>query len=306
MGKGTGKEMNYARCLTIDLKEVEFPMKTILEILKLSTEYLISRGIDNARREAEELLASALSCTRVCLYMEFDRPLTEEELATCRSHIVRRARGEPRQYIMGEVDFMGCTIKVSPDVLIPRQETEILAHIIAKKLSKMDLQGKVLWDLCCGSGCLGISLKKAFPQLNVFLSDISPAALAVARANALLNEVDVACLEGDLCTPFTNQAHFVVSNPPYIAESEFHDLEREVREFEPKIALVGGKRGIEFYERLAATLPPRLISKGEVWLEIGATQHTLLTNVFTNPPWKKSFIEKDWAGHDRFFFLEIE
>ncbi len=117
-------------------------MKTILEVLKLSTQHLSDRGVENSRREAEELLSDVLGVPRLNLYMEYDRPLTEVELERCRDHLQRRAKGEPAPYIRGNVTFYGCRIEVSPDVLIPRQETEILVDKIASQLAAYRFQRK--------------------------------------------------------------------------------------------------------------------------------------------------------------------
>jgi release factor glutamine methyltransferase len=300
-------------------------MRTVLEILKLSTDYLQKKNIQHARRQAEELLGEALNLGRMGLYMEHARPLTEQELEKCRTWLKRRGQGEPLQYIVGEMDFFNCHFKVNQDVLIPRQETEILVDKIAKELSSENLEGKVLWDICCGSGCIGIALKKKMPALKIVLSDISEKALAVAKENAASNGVEVEFMHGDLLTPFNlktevqdllsssagsklnrQKANFIVCNPPYISESEYENLEIEVKEFEPKLALVSGASGLEFYVRLCQSLPYYLEAKGKVWFEIGDGQGEEVEKIFNNPIWVRSIYEKDWSERHRFFFLEIE
>lgn len=282
-------------------------MKSVLEILNLSTDYLQQRNIRNARRQAEELISAVLRKARVQLYMEFDRPLMELELNLIRNQLVRRGKGEPLQYIQGEVEFLNCVIKVTPAVLIPRQETEQLADMIIQRLSAQALQGKVLWDICCGSGCIGIALKKKFPELEVVLSDISTDALHIAKENAQINGVDVAFVEGDLLHPFMGKkTHFLVCNPPYVTEEEYGQLEEEVAKYEPRTALVSGKSGLEFYQRLAEGLDKVLEAKGHAWFEIGKGQGQAVQQMFARAPWVLSRSEKDWAGHDRFFFLEME
>lgn len=282
-------------------------MKTVLEVLKLTADYLQKQGIDHARRQAEELISAVLGIERVQLYMQFERPLNENELSLCREHLKRRIQGEPLQYIQGQVEFLDCTLKVTKDVLIPRQETEILTDKIYQELSKQDLTEKILWDLCCGSGCIGIALKKKLPTLAVVLSDVSSAALAVAKSNAELNNVDVTLVQGDLLEPFYGQrAHFVTCNPPYIALGELPTLEKEVRDFEPQLALIAGATGLEFYVRLAKELPDRLYSGGKAWFELGRGQGAAVKALFSGKQWKRVEVEKDWSGHDRFFFLEIE
>jgi release factor glutamine methyltransferase len=282
-------------------------MKTILDILNLSADFLRQRGIQNPRRQAEELLSDVLGMGRMDLYLEFERPLTEPELDRCRKSLSRRGKREPLQYIHGEVDFYGCRLKVNSHVLIPRQETEILVDKICKELSTLPLEGKSLWDLCCGSGCIGIAIKKRFPTLKVALSDLSDEAIQVARQNAQLNEVEADFFQGDLLHPFKGQkVDFVVCNPPYVAAEEYEALEVEVRGYEPKMALVAGKRGIEFYERLAQELPDVLNPAGKVWLEIGHGQGSRVKELFDGSRWKRHELQADWAGLERFFSLEIE
>ncbi|MBA3957897.1 MAG: peptide chain release factor N(5)-glutamine methyltransferase [Parachlamydiaceae bacterium] len=282
-------------------------MKTIFEIVKLSADYLQQKQVRNSRRQAEDLIGEVLGLSRIQLYVEAERPLTELELTRCREYLKRRAQGEPLQYIHGSVQFFDCTLKVTRDVLIPRQETEILVDKIIKKLAKLDLKGKVLWDVCCGSGCIGIALKKQMPDLEVVLSDLSPAALQVAKENALANDVTVEFVCGDLLQPFQGQkAHYVVCNPPYIASRELPSLEAEVREFEPKMALISGDTGLECYMRLAKELPEHLWPRSQVWFEMGTGQGEAIKGLFNQAPWVERRVECDWAGHDRFFFLEIE
>lgn len=282
-------------------------MKNIIEVLNLSTHFLEQKGFQHPRRHAQDLMSRALGMKPMDLYLSFERPLTTEELEKCRLWLSRRATGEPSAYIDGKVEFLDCVINVTRDVLIPRHETEILADKIAAQLAKEDLEGKVLWDICAGSGCLGIALKKRFPQLEVVLSDVSAPALKVAAENARQNHADVALAEGDLFAPFQEKtADFVVCNPPYISEAEYHTLEGDVRDYEPKGALVSGPSGLEFYERLAEELPRRLRRPGKAWLELGGSQGAAIKEIFGGGAWKTTKLEKDWAGWDRFFFLENE
>lgn len=282
-------------------------MHTVLEVINRSTAYFSEKKIANARRQAEDMLCDILSLSRMDLYLNFERPLEEKELVTCRERLLKRGRGEPLQYIHGEVDFFGCKIGVSPDVLIPRQETEILVDKIAARLSGLSLNGKSFWDICCGSGCIGIAIKKRFPELKVTLSDLSPAALCIAKKNAEKNRVEIEFLEGDLLVPFTGRtADFIVSNPPYISEDEFEGLDIEVKNYEPKLALVSGVSGLEFYKRFSKDLPMFLAPGGEVFFEIGYSQSASLKELFSEAIWKKAEAEKDFAGHFRFFFLEKE
>jgi release factor glutamine methyltransferase len=274
-------------------------MKSVLDLLTLSADYLAERGVPNARRAAEEVIGGALGLKRLDLYLHFEKPISREELARCRELLERRGKREPIQYLLGEVEFYNCSLRVTPAVLIPRPETEQLVEKVAEAIEP---DGKVLWDICCGSGCIAIALKKKFPSLEVVASDISSEALALARENAKRNGVEVEFLEGDLFAPFSGrQADYVVSNPPYVATGDYEGLEPEVRAHEPMEALVSGDSGLELYERFARELPTHLKGGGRAWFEIGAGQGMAVKQLFGS---YKSFVECDWSGHERFFSLE--
>ncbi len=274
-------------------------MKTLGEILKVSTDFLAQKGIESPRLQVEELLSHVLKIPRIELYMQFDRPLVEAELSQLRDYIKKRAQRMPWQYIVGEVQFLGCNIEVTQDVLIPRTETEILADKIVKELPSHPV---TIWDICCGSGCIGMALKKKRPDCMVVLSDLSPQALQVTKRNAEKNGVDVTIRQGDLCQPFQGEkADVVVCNPPYISEKDYHSLDPEVREWEPKMALVG-----DLYGRLARDLPSLLNPGAKVYLEIGTGMGSQLKNLFLESGWKSSVVAADWAGHDRYIYLEFQ
>lgn len=283
-------------------------MKSIGEILLLAARFLKERGVEHPRRDVEELLASFLRCKRLDLYLHFDLPLEEKELEALRNAIKRRAKGEPLQYILGEMEFFGAQFLLSPAVLIPRPETEILVSIVAKCFcaNEAQEQSTILWDLCCGSGVIGISLKKKFPWLTVVLSDLSKDALAIADQNANKNQVEVTLLAGDLFAPLVGKrADLIICNPPYISAGDFAQISPSVRDFEPKLALVGGEDGLVFYRRLAGEAPAFLNPGGRLYLEIGYDQGEAVSKIFSHEPWKAGRLEQDWAGKDRFFFVEI-
>lgn len=260
--------------------------------------------LNPARGLAEEVLGAALNIKRLQLYLEFERPLTEPELERCREFLRRRVKREPIEYILGQVEFYHCQIDLSKDVLIPRQETEQLVDKIVRELKKCDLKEKILWDICTGSGCIGIALKKHLPDLRVCLSDISPEALALAKHNAEKNGVEVSVAQGDLLSAFPGQkCHFFVCNPPYVSTVEYPGLEPEVRDWEPKLALVGGELGLDCYRRLAEELPGHLYPGAKGWFEIGKGQGKSLLELFKG--WRAK-VELDYAGTDRFFSLELE
>jgi release factor glutamine methyltransferase len=282
-------------------------MKSLGEVLALSVKYLKEKMNAKPRYVAENILAHVLKIDRMQLYVKFDCPLEESELERIREFLKRAATNEPLEYILGSVDFYGCCLRITPDVLIPRQETEILVDKAVQIIEKEDRQKKVAWDVCTGSGCIGLALKKKFPELQVSLSDLSEKALSLAKNNAEAHQLDVTCLQGDLLEPFKGKrSDFIFCNPPYISKNEYESLHPSVRDFEPNIALVGGITGAEFYEKLAHELPGVLNPRGRVFLEIGSTQGEKVCQIFSSACWVKKELIKDWAGHNRFFFLEIE
>lgn len=281
-------------------------MKTVQEILQASTDFLKLKNIERPRRLAEEILSHALGLKRIDLYLQWDRPVMEEELVLLRGWVKRLGLGEPLEYITGVVSFYGCSIEVDARVLIPRPETEILVDFIVRCLAE-NQRPLAVWDLCTGSGCIGIALKKKYPFLHVVSSDISPEALAVARKNGEKNGVEISFLQGDLLTPFAGErADLIVVNPPYISLKAYESLDPSVRDFEPRGALVGGERGVEFYERLAEESPSFLNPGGRLFLEMGFDQGDSLNYIFNSPVWAIKRRVQDWSGKDRFFFLEKE
>jgi release factor glutamine methyltransferase len=269
----------------------------IPQLLKDATEILRRSGIQDPLREAEWLLANLLGISRGELYLQQGIVVPTQEW---QKKIELRSQRVPLAYILGSVPFLDCMISVSPDVLIPRPETELLADKIIQELEGKDLERKVLFDVCTGSGCLAIALKKHLPDLTVIASDISNKALAKAQENAQNNGVQISFLQGDLLAPFFQKADFVVSNPPYIAKKEFLDLEPEVKK-EPIGALVSGPTGLEMYQRLARELPDYLNVPAKIWLEIGSDQGEEIQKIFNG-----GRVEKDYSLHDRFFSLEFQ
>lgn len=279
-------------------------MKTLKEVLALSCDYLRSKNSSFSRRDVDDLIAFVLKIKRLDLYLKCDRPLEENELQKIREGLKRLAQQEPIQYIEGSVQFCECTIRVNKSVLIPRPETELLTSKIIEELKKEDMQGKALVDLCSGSGCIGIAIKKQIPELEVLLLDKSEAAIQVASENARLNEVDVSFLQGDLFLPLaTRKVDFLVSNPPYIARSEYEGLDPSVKLYEPEMALISGDTGLEFYERIAKDYQ-RYVSR-RAWLEIGSTQGRVLQALFQATCCKNVQLTQDLSEHDRFLDILI-
>ena len=210
---------------------------------------------------------------------------------------------KPEAYISGFVEFYNLDIEVNPSVLIPRLESELLVEHALKRIPK---GGKSVLDLCCGSGALGLALKKERPDLRVVLSDISEEALEVAQKNGKRNGLCVEFLLSDLVSAMdkTEKFDFVICNPPYISNSEYQDLEPSVRLFEPKLALVGGEDGLLFYRRIQEELPPFIQQKGKIFFEIGKDLGKSVREIFTTPQWGRCELLQDYASLDRFFIVE--
>lgn len=246
---------------------------TTRRVLEWTTKDFAARGLPSARLDAELLAAHALGTSRVKLYLDLDRPLAPPELAAIRELVGRRRRREPVAYVLGRRDFYGRTFVVSPAVLVPRPDTEVVVESVVKRLPT-DRPLRVL-DLCTGSGCIGLTIAAERPNVQVDLVDLSKDALAIARQNAegLGLTPRTRLFEGDLFTPVADEPAYdvVVSNPPYIETAVIDTLEPEVR-LEPRMALDGGATGLDFYRRIADGLGRALVPGGLVALEVGMGQ----------------------------------
>jgi release factor glutamine methyltransferase len=233
--------------------------------------------------------------------------VTEVELEKLRKMLARLGKGEPIQYVEGSVDFAGVSIQVDQRALIPRPETEELVEKVFHYLeNKSSRQGLTCLDLCSGTGAIGIALKKRFPDVEVILSDISSDAARLAEENAKANGVFVTQLIGDLVEPLQKKVDIVVCNPPYIACSEYEQLDPMVKHFEPKQALCAGTTGLEFYERIARDVPRFLNKEAALFLEIGFQQGKDVKNIFENVFGPHVRLEQDLSGHDRFVLASID
>ena len=245
--------------------------RALIEVLRLSTEYLAKHGSTSPRLDAELLLAHALGVRRIDLYLLYDRPLREPELGATRDLIRRRASGEPVAYITGVREFYNRAFAVTPAVLIPRPETETLVEVALRRLRELPGGAQLAAaDLGTGSGCIAVTLAAELPDLRVTATDASAAALAVARGNAVTHEVDqrVTFLEGDWAHPLPTPVDLVVCNPPYVTGEELAAADRDVRDFEPRLALDGGSDGLDAYRALLASLHGAVRPGATVLLEI--------------------------------------
>jgi release factor glutamine methyltransferase len=242
-------------------------MWTVKAALDWTQGFLERHDDEHPRRSAEWLLSAATGLSRVELYAFHDRPLTTAERTSLRESVRRRSTGEPLQYVTGEVAFRHIVVKVSPGVLIPRPETEVLVGEVLSVVEGLD--APVIADICTGSGCIALSLAHEHPGARVWASDISPAAARIATDNAQRLGVDerVVVAEGDLFSALPVDLHcrfdVLVSNPPYIPTADVPRLPAEVAGFEPHLALDGGADGLDIFRRI--------LDEARLWLRPGGT-----------------------------------
>jgi release factor glutamine methyltransferase len=270
---------------------------TVLKLLRWTADYFAGRGLDAPRLDAELLLAATLGLDRVGLYVNFERPLQAGELAAYRERVRRRAGREPLAYILGQTEFWSLPLKVTPDVLIPRPETELL---VEEALPRLSGRQQVL-DVGTGSGALAIALAHERQELTVTAIDISPAALAVAADNARSNGVAerIRFVQHDLGQLPPGPFDLIVANPPYIPSRELATLMPEVRDFEPQLALDGGVDGLDAYRALARQAGAILTAAGWLLVEVGSGQAAAVKELFAGAGLTESFAARDLAGIER-------
>lgn len=243
---------------------------TIRETCRAAAARLRSAGVPDPEIDSSALMECITGMSALMCRLS-DQQLSEAQEAAFEALLCRRMTREPLQYILGEQSFCGRLFQVDERVLIPRPETELLAERAAEALRRFPAPARAL-DLCCGSGCLGITLALEVPGAQVMLADLSPAALEVSRRNADRLHADVTLHQGDLWAAVqAEKFHLIVSNPPYIPDAECLTLQEEVRQ-EPSMALKGGADGLDFYRRIAQGLKRHLLPGGRLLLEVGDGQ----------------------------------
>lgn len=281
-------------------------MLTVLESLKLSTTFLENKGIESARMNAELLLSHILECKRLDLYLRFDQPLKPNETNIYREYISRRGNFEPFQYIVGEVEFCGLKFFVDKNVLIPRQETEILIETILENTSKTD-ELKIL-DIGSGSGNIPISLAVNLPLSKVISIDISAEAIFVAEKNRELHDLKsrIGFIKTDILTnnldKYLNTFDVIVSNPPYVNKQEFATLQKEIVDYEPEIAVTDNCDGYKFYKAISEKSRTLLKENGMLFFEIGQGQAEDVKQIMLKNEFENITIRKDYSGIDRVVF----
>ena len=305
---------------------------TVLESLQLSTDFLEKKGIESPRLNAELLLSEILKCKRLDLYLKFDQPLKENEVGIYREWIARRGKFEPLQYIIGNVEFYGLPFKVTPNVLIPRPETEILVETVINMINKKssvipipihrernlkdfspalpDRNDKInILDIGTGSGNISISLAKNLDNVEIIAIDISESALSIARENAVANGVEekIQFISADvkhyMCG---NQFDVIVSNPPYVSNEEYPNLQNEILNYEPMIAVTDSNDGLDLYRTIAERAKILLKSNGKIFLEVGKDQSKYVVDILEKNDFVNIYFVKDYQQIDRVVVGELK
>jgi release factor glutamine methyltransferase len=314
---------------------------TVLEAIQKSTGFLAKKGVDSPRLQTELLLAHLLKMPRMKLYLNFERVLTATETDALREFIKRRAAREPLQHIVGSTSFCGFEISVNHHVLVPRPESEILAEagwqflaerrpparleVAAQEHAVPEAGVPTALDFCTGSGCIAIALTAKCPDAKIIATDISADALALARENAVRNNVAerIEFLQGDGFAALKggwgelprepvfadgqngspgvspHQFDLIISNPPYIPSAEMATLQPEVRDFDPRAALDGGADGLEFYRLIASQAGAFLKPGGKIMVEFGDGQVEAIRQIFKTEKWIVEAVKEDYSSRAR-------
>ena len=273
---------------------------TVLEVLQATTAYFNKHNIENPRLNAEHLLAHVLDQRRIELYLEFERKLTETELAPLRDLVKRRGEGEPLQHLLGTVEFCGLTFLCDKRAMVPRPETEELVEFL-----KSDIRYPIsdIVDVGTGSGVIALGLAAKFPEAKVLAVDVSDDALALAQENAARLDLSgqVRFVKSRLLENVDGTFDLIVANLPYISTQDRHTLSREVLS-DPEVALFAGTRGDELVRELIAQAPSRLRPGGMLALEIGLGQSEALLSALAEKNYRDISSKTDYSGVTRFLF----
>jgi release factor glutamine methyltransferase len=273
----------------------------LAQTLGYATQVLVTAGCDTPRLDAEVLLAHVLAHDRAWLYTHPEHVLSPPQLSTYRSLVSQRVAREPVAYLTGCKEFFGLDLIVTPDVLIPRPETEQLVELAIQWIANAPSRGLIA-DVGTGSGAVAVALAVHLPQSHIIATDTSPAALAVARRNAVRHRVAnrVHCVQGDLLAPLARTFHLIVANPPYLSQTELATAPPEVACWEPRAALDGGPDGLAMICSVLEMASDRLCPGGALLVEIGAGQGTEVLSL-ARRRFSQATIEivKDYAKRDR-------
>ena len=278
----------------------------IKRLLEWTTDYLKKNGSESPRLDAEILLSNALGCKRIELYTQFEHVPDEEKRATFRDYVKRRAKGEPVAYLVGYKEFYSLTFEVNSHVLIPRPETEHLVVDSLDLLVRMESSTPLkVCDVGTGSGAIAVAIAKHAKKCEVTAIDLSAKALEIAQTNAKTHAVAdrITFLQGDLLDSLPNEPLFdlIVSNPPYVSEEEYEKLAPDVKNFEPKAALLADENGTALIRRLIDQATTRLVPDGWLLVELSPMIAQEMANLVRHKStlWHEPIILRDMAGLDR-------
>jgi release factor glutamine methyltransferase len=286
---------------------------TVRRLLEWTSGFFSRKQVDSPRLSAELLLAHVLGVPRIRLYTDYERPVSEAHLSAYRELVRRAGEHEPIAYLTGRAHFFGLELIVTPDVLIPRPDTETLVENLLQWVRhEPELTAPRVLDLCTGSGCIAVAVASRLKTASVLATDISPKACAVARQNvekhALQDRVIVE--EGDLFEPLKSIVHaqpfhLITANPPYIPHANIETLDRNVRDYEPHLALDGGDDGLAVIRRILETAPRHLTPAGQLFMEMQFDQGDAIRQLVGQiDDWAPPKIIKDLAGKERVVQLQ--
>ncbi|MDR0742620.1 MAG: peptide chain release factor N(5)-glutamine methyltransferase [Puniceicoccales bacterium] len=278
-------------------------MPSLVEILKQSEHFLRNKGIVTAKLDAELLLAHLLRYNRLSLHLHLHDNMKDQSLSQLQQLLSRRGNREPLQYIVGKVDFYGLSIAVDRNVLIPRHETEEFVDIIISRFGNRPVRS--ILDLGTGSGAIGLALAKHFTKANVLAVDANQNALLMAQKNAMRNEItNIRFMVSDWLEGIDETFDMIISNPPYLTNEEFENAQDEIKNFEPKCALVSKNNGLADIFKIISTTGRSLAKDGVLALETGSSQHESIAS-FAKDYFGKFESMYDLNGENRFVFLQI-
>jgi len=278
----------------------------VIDILKWGEEYFQSKGFESAKQEIEWLLCDLLNYKRIDLYVQFEHPISRSELDKLKAWIKRRTNREPLQYITGITEFYGNKIKVNPNVLIPRPETERLVDVALHCIG--NISSPNVLEVGTGSGCIPIAIAGEKTDATITAIDVSADALIVAKDNAASNQVEqIQFVEMNFLNSVPHDTYdLLVSNPPYIPEAELDDTMIEVRDHEPRIALTDQQDGLSFYHRIAAKAINLVKPGGWIVLEVGLGSHQeKVKHIFLNLGFDQLEMIQDFNSDERVLKIQI-
>ncbi len=288
------------------IKNFFYQEHKLLDIIHWGENLLVSNGFKNVRQEIEWMLCDLLKIDRSDIYLKINSKISKRNISKLKKWINQRLKNKPLQYITGKTEFYGHQISVSPDVLIPRPETERLVDIAIDTIKNLS-KPKIL-EVGTGSGCISIALGSAKKDANILSLDVSDSALEIAKINTKKNNIsNIKFLKLDFLESIPKgQYDLIISNPPYISKNEMKEIMLDVKEFEPKIALTDNNDGLEFYRRFSNKAKKMINEKGSLILEVGIGSHPIrVREIFHSSGFNKIDLISDYNGDPRVIKIEV-